>query len=1024
MFSAATKTGSQPSAAANFVEDVFSTYLYTGNGTAQPINNGIALSSTAQWSTTFLTNSANWSQIDITTDASGNYYVCSYDSNNAIVLCKFNSSNAQVWQRKLTYLNFVFPIKIIVSQSGRVCIAGFGDPSGGFNRGVVVVYDSSGNIQWQKYVTQASKNAQLFHCSFDSSDNVYVSGYALATSAPCLIKFDSAGTFVWQRNQTNAGFNIVQGAFVVVDSSNNVYFAGTNFVGGFNRTFIAKYDSSGTFQWGKNFSEASVNKACNFLAIDSSNNLYLALSVNLVKLDTAGTVAWKKQLSGNISSVALDSSNNIYVTEGVRLTKLDTSGSLIWSIGLIVVATAKAAVFGSNVYVVNRDTTKLTASKLLTDGTANSGTAIISLYGTTSTVTNATALTEASGTGMTATTTASTITNSLAVDSVSTLTSDTVTQAAVTGKGGLTWIKIRSSADSHVLTDTVRGAGYRLNSGADAAQAAFSTAYLNAFNSNGFSLGNDGAVNGSGSTYASWTFRDQLKFFDVVTYTGNGANRTIAHNLGSVPGMIFVKRTDTTGAWQVYHRSLANTEYLVLNTTAAKATGATRWNSTTPTSSVFSLGTDTTVNASGGTYVAYLFAHDAGGFGTAGTDNVISCGSFTTGASGEFSVSLGYEPQYVMLKASSTTSDWIIQDVLRGLPTSDSGTSSASLLANTSAAETTSRWNGINATGFGLNSSLTNLAANTTYIYMAIRRPMKVPTIGTSVFNPQALSSSAYTWTNGFPSDLLILQDRSGSAPYVGDRLRGNSAYLQTSSTAAEASYAPSWDFDLATGTMGQEFFSAYSSAIAWNFRRASGFMDEVCYTGTGVARTVAHNLTVVPELIITKCRNKTGTWWTYHSALGATQALQLESNTTPTTSTNIYNNTSPTSTVFTVGITSSINGSNDTFVAYLFATCPGVSKVGSYTGNGTTQAIACGFTGGARFVLIKRTDSTGDWYVYDTARGMTALVDPYLLMNSTAAEAATLGSVTSTAGGFTVNASILAAINTNAASYIFLAIA
>jgi len=112
------------------------------------------------------------------------------------------------------------------------------------------------------------------------------------------------------------------------------------------------------------------------------------------------------------------------------------------------------------------------------------------------------------------------------------------------------------------------------------------------------------------------------------------------------------------------------------------------------------------------------------------------------------------------------------------------------------------------------------------------------------------------------------------------------------------------------------------------------------------------------------------------------------------------------------------------TFVSYLFATCPGVSKVGSYTGNGTTQTINCGFTGGARFVLIKRTDSTGDWYVYDTARGMTALTDPYLLANTSAAQTATLGSVTTVSTGFALNAAVLADINVNGGSYIFLAIA
>ena len=114
---------------------------------------------------------------------------------------------------------------------------------------------------------------------------------------------------------------------------------------------------------------------------------------------------------------------------------------------------------------------------------------------------------------------------------------------------------------------------------------------------------------------------------------------------------------------------------------------------------------------------------------------------------------------------------------------------------------------------------------------------------------------------------------------------------------------------------------------------------------------------------------------------------------------------------------------SGRTFIAYLFATLAGVSKVGSYTGNGTTQTINCGFTSGARFVLIKRTDSTGSWYVYDTARGMTVLTDPYLLLNTTAAEVATLGSVTTVSTGFALNSTILADINISAGTYIFLAI-
>jgi hypothetical protein len=175
---------------------------------------------------------------------------------------------------------------------------------------------------------------------------------------------------------------------------------------------------------------------------------------------------------------------------------------------------------------------------------------------------------------------------------------------------------------------------------------------------------------------------------------------------------------------------------------------------------------------------------------------------------------------------------------------------------------------------------------------------------------------------------------------------------------------------------------------------------------------------------MITKRRSNTGPWVVYTATTGNTNYLQLYTTDAVQTNTDYYNSTTPTSSVFTLGSSTSTNTTAQTYVAYLFATCAGVSKVGTYTGNGTTQTIDCGFTGGARFVLIKRTDSTGNWYVYDTARGMTTLTDPYLLFNSTAAEVATLGSVTTVSTGFALNSAILAAINTNGATFLFLAIA
>ena len=584
-------------------------------------------------------------------------------------------------------------------------------------------------------------------------------------------------------------------------------------------------------------------------------------------------------------------------------------------------------------------------------------------------------------------------------------------------KGGLVWTKSRGPVNrDHCLADTARGTNNLLFSNLTMAQDAASNT-VTAFNSSGYSLGTDNlsyGVNITGDSYASWTFAKQPKFFDVVTYTGTGANRTIAHNLGSVPGCIIVKRTDTTGAWQVYHRSLANTQYMVLNTTAAVATGATRWNSTTPTDTVFSVGTDATVNASGGTYVAYLFAHDAGGFGLTGADNVISCGSYTgNGSTTGPVVTLGYEPQWLLLKHSSGSgAGWFLLDNMRGV-TADG--LDQRLFANESSAEGSDTRIAFNATGFQPRSGSPEVnQGGETYIYIAIRRgPMKVPTDGTKVFYPKVHSGSS-SYPVGFPTDLCLAGDQSGNAlnTVAVYRLAGNDKYFGgTASTAAEQTVSVC-RFDLQNS-----FALSYNNnnQARWHFGRAPGFFDEVCFSSTSGSQT--HNLGVTPELIIAKTRSVAFDWYTWHKDFAITDAIYLNSS-APKNNSDQFLSALPTST------TISMIYSSQPSVYYLFASCPGVSKVGSYTGNGTTQTINCGFTGGARFVLIKRTDSSGDWYVYDTARGMTVLTDPYLRLNSTAAEVATLGSVTTVSTGFALNSAILAAINVNGGSYIFLAIA
>jgi len=631
----------------------------------------------------------------------------------------------------------------------------------------------------------------------------------------------------------------------------------------------------------------------------------------------------------------------------------------------------------------------------------------------------------------------------------------TITNNIDLTKGGLVWIKSRANAYNSVLTDTVRGTNSQLISNQTVAAYNFTDA-VTAFNTNGFNLGASSSIgaNLSGDSLASWTFRKAPKFFDIVQYTGTGSAHAINHSLGSTPGCIIVKDTSNTNAWSVYHKGLnggttPEQYYAVLNTTAAQVASSALWNNTAPTSTQFTVGTDTTVNASGHTYIAYIFADQAGGFGSTGTDSAIACGSYTgTGATGNF-VSLGWEPQYVMIKRTNSTGNWVIEDVLRG----QSQTQSQILYANTFGAETTGGASSIvpNATGFTLTVTGTDFnVSGSNYIYIAIRRPNKPPTTGTSVYNPITYTGTGTLTNTSVPQnnfDTIFSFVKDGSAYCaVVDRLRGFSPngastltpVLQTSSTNTETdnsqtdgvyalnnnNYTVGIDSHQGTFNNGEDHY------VNWIFTRAPTFFDEVVYTATNATTTLAHNLTIVPEMMIVKDRTAAGGWYVYHKSLhGGVNpqqyylALNAPNAQNATANTTVWGNTAPTSTQFTVG--NLFGSTTDSIVTYLFATCSGVSKVSSYTGNGTGQSIACGFgSGGARFILIKRTDSTGDWYCYDSANGLTSSSSPYLLWDSTAAQVTGNNGVYASSGGFTLTSSANATVNINGGSYIFLAIA
>jgi hypothetical protein len=591
--------------------------------------------------------------------------------------------------------------------------------------------------------------------------------------------------------------------------------------------------------------------------------------------------------------------------------------------------------------------------------------------------------------------------------------------------GGLIWVKSRSALSSHLLFDTARGATKYLSSNGNAGQTTDSTT-LTSFNQTGFSVGNSASINALSSTYAAWTFRKAPKFFDVVTYTGNGTYQTINHGLNVAPGFMVVKRLDAspTSNWPTYHRSFTSASYYAtLNVAGTQTLDTTVWNATAPN------------------YVAYLFAHDTA------ADGMIQCGSYIgTSTATPFGVTIGWEPQWLMIQGTASP---LLFDSQRGVFT---GYVDPSILAGSQAAEQTATDFGIafRSDGFEVASSVLGTNSNgALYTYVAVRRgPMRTPTAGTNVFNMVSRLGTNATGTVAAnlpgPTDLVFIKQRNypGTGNQFGfiwnDRTISNptgaGVYLTSSNNAALAaatSIAPNtWDtndgFNIGDGNQftSQTNWSSITYMI-YMLRRAPGFFDLVSYRGNYVNRTIPHNLGVVPELMIIKGRSVAARNWTvYYGQKDKYLLLNTNAAAANDISLNRWNNTNPTASVFSLGNVAEVNEDPNIYSAYLFASCPGVSKVGTYIGNGTSQTINCGFSAGARFILIKRVDAAGDWFVFDTVRGIGTTADPSLAMNIIDSETSPNDDIVAASSGFTVAQNATRSLNASGGTYTFFAIA
>ena len=363
-------------------------------------------------------------------------------------------------------------------------------------------------------------------------------------------------------------------------------------------------------------------------------------------------------------------------------------------------------------------------------------------------------------------------------------------------------------------------------------------------------------------------------------------------------------------------------------------------------------------------------------FGEDADQNMVKCGSYDGNNSSDGPIiNLGWEPAWVMIKRTAGGSgDWVVFDNMRGLSTA--GLTDSFLLPNENNPEVTNlNCVDISATGFELKSSDTRWnGPSSTYVYMAIRRsdgyvgkPVEAGTEVYSTVYGNAAGTNPSFVTN-FVVDYALNRTITGSESWYSTSRLTRSKYMVTNDYSSETD-ASTFKFDHSNGWRTGGAVAAY---LSWNWKRHAGF-DVVGYTGNGSAgREIPHSLSKSPEMIWVKGRGPdVANWYVYHNAVGNQKALHLETSDRETSAgVGHWNGTDPTSTHFSIGINP--NTTNNNYLAILFASVDGISKVGSFAGSSSDVTLNLGFV--PRFLMVKgRTGPSGtNWVVWDNVRGIT----------------------------------------------------
>ena len=632
--------------------------------------------------------------------------------------------------------------------------------------------------------------------------------------------------------------------------------------------------------------------------------------------------------------------------------------------------------------------------------------------------------------------------------------------------GGMTMVKCTSHHESWCMANSANN----LILECDNTGVGTNTAKIHSLTNNGFKLGTDGVSNQNAKEYVSFSFKKMKGFFDIQTWTGDNANgRQIAHDLGCVPGCIWIKNLNSGAGenWVVYHRGYASNaaNYALYLNQNGGAIGATSfWSDTAPTDTHFTVSGDGATNSvAGGSYIAFLFGDGFAGGGDAVTfgededQSIIKCGGYTGSSSNGYTqhIDLGWKPQFVLYKNVNDSENWRLNNYTStfGQITPDGADSSfmqdsPHIALNepdqqTANARLNQTDNGQTTRGFSWYGESRNDCNGNgkEYIYIAIRAPVGLvskeyktedaPKLQQTVNSQQDPCPPGSFITNfgkygGTGGDFSLQRNpNDGEHWAAGTRSWGNRMYRPDSTDGDLSVGNREWDSSIGW------YNTASTNDYSWVWRECRG-VDTVFWRGNCANKTILHNLGKAPEMMFIKNMKKTDWNAVYHMggqgdgvAPGECWGL-LNSNASMQRGggSNRWQDTAPTANHFTVGNEQAINGCNQNSMGVLFTSIDGISKVGYYTGDGSSNSshvINVGFQ--PRLLIVKCASAAGSWWLYDSTRGFGLTGDTKPIALDSSGPQSTPGAyVSPTSVGFTFKNGTTEYGNGNGDKYIYYA--